>query len=200
MHRNLPAEYVDTYKFYARQGARVIALGWKDVQSMAISKIRGLDRDLVEQDFNFAGMTLMCASSGHFLSTLRLLGLLIGLLSKDPTEKGCLIRSGFANMIRIDDPEYYDRPDQNCIRNLFAFPTNALVLRGGSWRVYPLFGSRLSFSPEILSVIILYFHSMIFLCICSVVIFCFGQSDYLVRLQIFISRPSQSLCLLFFLS
>ncbi len=54
-YREVPANYVETYKHYARQGARVLALGWKPMESMMISKLRALHRDDVEKDFVFAG-------------------------------------------------------------------------------------------------------------------------------------------------
>ncbi|KAI9136899.1 hypothetical protein BKA69DRAFT_1101510 [Paraphysoderma sedebokerense] len=52
----IPKGYDETYKWFARKGSRVLALGWKKMDGkMNAHKVNELSRDQVESDLNFAG-------------------------------------------------------------------------------------------------------------------------------------------------
>ncbi|PKA61130.1 putative cation-transporting ATPase [Apostasia shenzhenica] len=55
---DLPAEYVETYKKYTRQGSRVLALAYKPLPEMAVSEARSLDRHVVENGLTFTGFAV----------------------------------------------------------------------------------------------------------------------------------------------
>ena len=40
MLKNVPEGYDETYKWYTRRGSRVLALGFKEMDSMTVDKVR----------------------------------------------------------------------------------------------------------------------------------------------------------------
>jgi cation-transporting ATPase 13A1 len=56
---DVPAQYIETYKRYTRQGSRVLALAYKRLPDMMVSEARDMDRDAVESDLTFAGFAVM---------------------------------------------------------------------------------------------------------------------------------------------
>ncbi|KAI4326187.1 hypothetical protein MLD38_031525 [Melastoma candidum] len=72
---DLPPSYVETYKKYAQQGSRVLALAYKSIPEMTVSEARNLDRDSVESGLTFAGFAVFdCpirADSATILSELK---------------------------------------------------------------------------------------------------------------------------------
>ncbi|KAJ3071425.1 hypothetical protein HDU98_005354 [Podochytrium sp. JEL0797] len=55
MYKTLPADYDEVYKYWARRGSRVLALGYRVATELKASKIRDVTRDSVESDLEFAG-------------------------------------------------------------------------------------------------------------------------------------------------
>ncbi|OMP11729.1 Cation-transporting P-type ATPase [Corchorus capsularis] len=55
---DLPPAYVETYKKYTRQGARVLALAYKSLPDMTVSEARNLEREDVESGLTFAGFAV----------------------------------------------------------------------------------------------------------------------------------------------
>ncbi len=55
-----PCSYEATYRRFAREGARVLALAWRAVPAPAppISKLRGLRREEAEAGLSFAGFAV----------------------------------------------------------------------------------------------------------------------------------------------
>ena len=54
----MPALYEQSYLHYTRQGARVLALGYKEVASQPVSKLKGLKREDAESNLMFAGLVV----------------------------------------------------------------------------------------------------------------------------------------------
>lgn len=47
------------YLSLSRRGARVLALGWRDLGRLSHQQVRDLTREDVEQGFNFAGFVII---------------------------------------------------------------------------------------------------------------------------------------------
>ncbi|ORY38145.1 hypothetical protein BCR33DRAFT_754574 [Rhizoclosmatium globosum] len=58
MYKDLPADYDDVYKYWARRGSRVLALGYRVATEMKASQIREVSRDAVESNLVFAGFLI----------------------------------------------------------------------------------------------------------------------------------------------
>uniref|UniRef100_A0A1I8AK79 Cation-transporting ATPase n=1 Tax=Steinernema glaseri TaxID=37863 RepID=A0A1I8AK79_9BILA len=59
MYEKLPENYDDTYRKLTRQGARVLALGIKEVGNLSHSEIREKQREDFENGLNFAGFVVI---------------------------------------------------------------------------------------------------------------------------------------------
>ncbi|KAJ3027019.1 UNVERIFIED_CONTAM: hypothetical protein HDU68_004637 [Siphonaria sp. JEL0065] len=55
MYKDLPSDYDDVYKYWARRGSRVLALGYRVASELKASQIREVHRDAVESNLVFAG-------------------------------------------------------------------------------------------------------------------------------------------------
>ena len=54
-----PEDYDTTYLSLSRRGARVLALGWRNLGSMTLSSLRDLKRENVESELQFAGFVII---------------------------------------------------------------------------------------------------------------------------------------------
>jgi len=54
----LPPLYEQSYTHYTRQGARVLALGYKEMAAEAMSKLKSKKREDVECNLTFAGLVV----------------------------------------------------------------------------------------------------------------------------------------------
>ena len=72
-----PANYEDTYKYFSRNGARVLALAYKYLSNegeIGQNRINNLKREEVEEELNFAGfLILQCPLKDDALKALRML-------------------------------------------------------------------------------------------------------------------------------
>ena len=59
MFVNLPEDYDKIYLTLSRRGARVLALGWRDLGTLSHSGIRELKRENVEDELQFAGFVII---------------------------------------------------------------------------------------------------------------------------------------------
>lgn len=59
MLREVPADYEKVYLEYARRGARVLALGIKDLGTLGAQRVREMKREEVECDLTFAGFLII---------------------------------------------------------------------------------------------------------------------------------------------
>lgn len=59
MFKELPAHYEATYLRLSRRGARVLALGWKELGKKTHQEIREMNRDDLEKDLHFAGFVII---------------------------------------------------------------------------------------------------------------------------------------------
>ena len=59
MFVNLPEDYDKIYLTLSRRGARVLALGWRDLGTLSHSAIRELKRENVEDELQFAGFVII---------------------------------------------------------------------------------------------------------------------------------------------
>jgi len=59
MFKNLPSNYDQIYLHYAREGSRVLSLGYKDLGQLSHQEIRDLTRDDVEKNLNFSGFVII---------------------------------------------------------------------------------------------------------------------------------------------
>ncbi|GAA5938227.1 hypothetical protein JCM1841_000925 [Sporobolomyces salmonicolor] len=72
MYTNVPDEYEKTYKWFAQRGSRVLALGYKWVDSMNKNEITTIPRESVESSLEFAGFLVFhCPLKPDAISTLR---------------------------------------------------------------------------------------------------------------------------------
>lgn len=73
----VPANYEETFKYFTRRGARVLALGYKYLSSegeLSSAKINALKREDVESRLQFAGfLVLQCPLKSDAKSTVRML-------------------------------------------------------------------------------------------------------------------------------
>ncbi|TBU28136.1 endoplasmic reticulum Ca-transporting P-type ATPase [Dichomitus squalens] len=75
MLRAVPKEYDETFKWYTRRGSRVLALGYKEMESISLDKINKLPRDQVESDLQFVGFLVFhCPLKPDAVETLKMLG------------------------------------------------------------------------------------------------------------------------------
>ncbi|TFK47374.1 hypothetical protein OE88DRAFT_1706075 [Heliocybe sulcata] len=75
MLANVPSWYDETYKWYTREGSRVLALGIKEMDSMTAQKIAKVARDQVESNLNFAGfLVFSCPLKEDAVESLKMLG------------------------------------------------------------------------------------------------------------------------------
>ncbi|KAI0746432.1 endoplasmic reticulum Ca-transporting P-type ATPase [Daedaleopsis nitida] len=71
----VPPEYDETFKWYTRRGSRVLALGFKEMDSLSIDKINKLPRDEVESGLQFCGFLVFhCPLKQDAVETLKMLG------------------------------------------------------------------------------------------------------------------------------
>ncbi|KZT06595.1 endoplasmic reticulum Ca-transporting P-type ATPase [Laetiporus sulphureus 93-53] len=74
MLSTVPEFYDDTYKWYTRRGSRVLALGYKELESMSQDKINKLTRGQVESTLTFAGFLVFhCPLKADAVETLKML-------------------------------------------------------------------------------------------------------------------------------
>ncbi|KAF2722993.1 hypothetical protein K431DRAFT_283498 [Polychaeton citri CBS 116435] len=77
MLTDVPPKYEETYKFFSRNGARVLALAFKYLSSsdeLGLNKINDLKREQVECDLHFAGfLILQCPLKNDAISAIRML-------------------------------------------------------------------------------------------------------------------------------
>lgn len=74
MLATVPDFYDDTYKWYTRRGSRVLALGYKETESMSQDKINKFTRDAVESSLTFAGFLVFhCPLKPDAIETLKML-------------------------------------------------------------------------------------------------------------------------------
>uniref|UniRef100_A0A1B6ILU3 Endoplasmic reticulum transmembrane helix translocase n=4 Tax=Homalodisca liturata TaxID=320908 RepID=A0A1B6ILU3_9HEMI len=59
MFGEVPDSYDSVYLTLSRRGARVLALGWRELGHLSHQQVRDLTRDDVEKDFNFAGFVII---------------------------------------------------------------------------------------------------------------------------------------------
>lgn len=57
--REIPANYDEVYQNLTREGARVLALAYKDLGQITNQQIREIARETVERDLNFAGFVII---------------------------------------------------------------------------------------------------------------------------------------------
>ncbi|EAU86785.2 ATPase [Coprinopsis cinerea okayama7 len=74
MLKEVPESYDDTYKWYTRNGSRVLALGMKEMEAMSSDKINKLPRTDVESELRFAGFLVFhCPLKPDAVETLKML-------------------------------------------------------------------------------------------------------------------------------
>ncbi|KDQ23371.1 hypothetical protein PLEOSDRAFT_62301 [Pleurotus ostreatus PC15] len=74
MLATVPAHYDDTYKTFTRQGSRVLALGFKEMDPMSVDKINKLSREAVESSLQFAGFLVFhCPLKADAVESLKML-------------------------------------------------------------------------------------------------------------------------------
>ncbi|KAI5478803.1 cation-transporting ATPase 4 [Pseudohyphozyma bogoriensis] len=72
MFTDIPAEYEATYKWYAQRGSRVLALGYKYVDSMNKQQMNAITRDQVESQLQFAGFLVFhCPLKPDAIQTIK---------------------------------------------------------------------------------------------------------------------------------
>lgn len=59
MIKDLPSNYDDIYLHYAREGARVLCLGYKELGNLGHQEIRDLNREQVESELKFVGFVII---------------------------------------------------------------------------------------------------------------------------------------------
>ncbi|XP_065339306.1 endoplasmic reticulum transmembrane helix translocase [Cloeon dipterum] len=59
MFKNVPEDYRKVYLEMSRRGARVLALGWKELPTMSPARVKDIPRDDLEQDLLFAGFVVI---------------------------------------------------------------------------------------------------------------------------------------------
>lgn len=55
----MPADYDSTYLEMSRRGARVLALGWRDLGRMTPQQVRELSREELESQLKFVGFVVI---------------------------------------------------------------------------------------------------------------------------------------------
>ncbi|EJD45106.1 hypothetical protein AURDEDRAFT_114214 [Auricularia subglabra TFB-10046 SS5] len=75
MLASVPEFYDETFKWYTRRGARVLALGWREEQTLSNEKILKMHRDEVECGLTFGGfLVFQCPLKEDAVETLKMLG------------------------------------------------------------------------------------------------------------------------------
>ncbi|KAF4610180.1 hypothetical protein D9613_010592 [Agrocybe pediades] len=70
----VPADYDDTYKWFTRQGSRVLALATKEMEALSSDKINKLHRNEVESKLIFAGFLVFhCPLKADAIASLKML-------------------------------------------------------------------------------------------------------------------------------
>ncbi|EKM53145.1 uncharacterized protein PHACADRAFT_163440 [Phanerochaete carnosa HHB-10118-sp] len=70
----VPEFYDETYKYYTRRGSRVLALGFRETETMSTEKINKLSRDQVETGLTFVGFLVFhCPLKPDAVETLKML-------------------------------------------------------------------------------------------------------------------------------
>lgn len=59
MYAKVPPNYDAIYLELSRRGARVLALGWKEIGNLSNQEVRELTRENIEQDLKFAGFVII---------------------------------------------------------------------------------------------------------------------------------------------
>ena len=59
MFRTVPKDYENQYLTLSRRGARVLALGWRDLGSLSNSEVKELKRETLEQELAFVGFVII---------------------------------------------------------------------------------------------------------------------------------------------
>lgn len=59
MFKNLPANYDEIYLHFAREGSRVLSLGYKELGQLSHQEIRDLTRDEIESNLKFVGFLII---------------------------------------------------------------------------------------------------------------------------------------------
>ncbi len=65
MYKELPADYDEVYLRMSRRGARVLALGWKELGKMTPTQIKETPREDLEKGLNFAGFVVISCPLKH---------------------------------------------------------------------------------------------------------------------------------------
>ncbi|KII85628.1 hypothetical protein PLICRDRAFT_166290 [Plicaturopsis crispa FD-325 SS-3] len=74
MLSQVPDGYDETYKWFTRRGSRVLALGAKEMEHMAVDKINKLPRESIESGLQFAGFLVFhCPLKADAVETLKML-------------------------------------------------------------------------------------------------------------------------------
>ncbi|KIP05730.1 hypothetical protein PHLGIDRAFT_30782 [Phlebiopsis gigantea 11061_1 CR5-6] len=74
MLSHIPETYDETYKYYTRRGSRVLALGFREMDSMSADKINKLSRDKIESALTFVGFLVFhCPLKADAVETLKML-------------------------------------------------------------------------------------------------------------------------------
>ncbi|CAL1710696.1 unnamed protein product [Somion occarium] len=74
MLSHVPEFYDNAYKRYTKQGSRVLALGFKEMDSMPVDKINKIPRDHVESKLTFAGFLVFhCPLKVDAIDTIKML-------------------------------------------------------------------------------------------------------------------------------
>ncbi|KAF4518172.1 hypothetical protein B566_EDAN007864 [Ephemera danica] len=59
MFSEVPADYRQVYLEMSRRGARVLALGWKELPPMSPARVKDVPRETLEEGLNFAGFVII---------------------------------------------------------------------------------------------------------------------------------------------
>ena len=74
MYMTVPDDYESTYKWFAQRGSRVLALGYKWMDSVQENQTSKLDREAVESDLQFAGFLVFhCPLKPDAAQTIKML-------------------------------------------------------------------------------------------------------------------------------
>ncbi|KAI8923853.1 hypothetical protein BC831DRAFT_403236 [Entophlyctis helioformis] len=74
MFKTLPDGYDEHYKYWARRGKRVLALGYKMLPRMSVGQIRDMTREQTEKDLVFAGFLIFyCPLKPDSVEAIRML-------------------------------------------------------------------------------------------------------------------------------
>ena len=57
--KEVPDNYKQVYLEMSRRGARVLALGWKELPAMSPARVKDIPRESLEEGLNFAGFVVI---------------------------------------------------------------------------------------------------------------------------------------------